>query len=163
MGGTSRSYLRDSDLSKLQEIAREELRSGTSDSPHAFLSFASEDLDKVSALRAQAKNDGLDFEFDDWSLREPFDSTRAEYIRSGIRDRIRHSSVVVVVLSNATAQSKWVNWEVEEALRQGKRILSVFSGGQEPRQKPSAITDNGVPVRPWTVENLSKFLKGDDI
>ena len=42
-------------------------------------------------------------EFNDWSLRAPFDSERADYVREGIRERIRQASLTLVYLSEHTA------------------------------------------------------------
>ena len=56
----------------------------------------------VDFLRGQAKNKQSDLEFNDWSLREPFNSKRAEYIKQGIRDRIKKSSVTIVYISDKT-------------------------------------------------------------
>lgn len=54
----------------------------------AFLSFVEEDLNLVNLFRGQAKNERFDLEFDDYSIKEPFDSRNADYIRRGINDRL---------------------------------------------------------------------------
>jgi len=53
-----------------------------------FLSFAHEDINEVNLLRGQAKDEGSAIEFNDWSVREPFDSRRADYIKQKIGERI---------------------------------------------------------------------------
>ena len=103
------------DLKRLERLAKETLSSA--DRPavrNVFISFVQEDLNDVNLLRGQAKNENTDLEFNDWSLREPFDSAKAEYIKRGIRERIRQSSVTLVYLSQKTAKSKWVDWEINE-------------------------------------------------
>ncbi len=50
----------------------------------AFLSFVEEDLNVVNLFRGQAKNQNSDLEFADYSIKEPFDSTNANYIAGGI-------------------------------------------------------------------------------
>ena len=49
-----------------------------------FLSFVEEDLKAVNLLRAQAKNDKIDLNFDDFSVKSPFDSKDASYIKKKI-------------------------------------------------------------------------------
>ena len=50
----------------------------------AFLSFVEEDLNLVNLFRGQAFNQDSDLEFDDYSIKQPFDSRNADYIGRGI-------------------------------------------------------------------------------
>lgn len=146
------------DLSSLEEKARDELRKASK--RNVFLSFAYEDVNEVNLLRGQAKNENSDLEFNDWSVQEPFDSDRAAYIRQRIGERIGQASVVVVYLSADSAQSKWVNWEVEEALHRGKRVLAVHKGDAAPQQRPASVTANKIRVVPWSrLADTIKALK----
>lgn len=126
---------------------------------NVFISFSSEDLDEVNLLRGQAKNENSDIEFNDWSLREPFDSKKADYIKRGIRERIRQCSVTVVYVSDETADSKWVDWEIRESIAMGKGVVAMHKGQSPPRRLPKAVTDNKVPVVPWNQKELAKAIK----
>jgi hypothetical protein len=53
-----------------------------------FLSFVEEDLVLVNLFRGQAKNKNNELEFFDYSVKEPFDSNNAAYVRTKIRERI---------------------------------------------------------------------------
>jgi hypothetical protein len=145
-GGGGRATL--GDVKSLMNKAREEIREQTG-RKNVFLSFAYEDINEVNLLRGQAKNERSNLDFNDWSVREPFDSERAEYIRQKIGERISQSSVTVVYLSDHTAQSRWVNWEVEESIRRGKAVLGVFKGESAPRSMPPAIPQHRVRCVPW--------------
>jgi len=126
-GGGGGSYgISLSDLGKYEQVAKDALKVGAGESKHnVFISFVSEDLDEVNLLRGQAKNENSDLEFNDWSLQEPFDSKNAEYIKRGIRERIRQSSVTVVYVSDSTAGSKWVDWEIRESIALGKGVIAL--------------------------------------
>ena len=126
---------------------------------NVFISFSSEDLDEVNLLRGQAKNENSDIEFNDWSLREPFDSKKADYIKRGIRERIRQCSVTVVYVSDETADSKWVDWEIRESIAMGKGVVAMHKGHSPPKRLPKAVTDNKVPVVPWNQKELAKAIK----
>ena len=56
----------------------------------AFLSFVQEDLNLVNLFRGQAKNERLDLEFADYSIKEPFDSRNVDYIARGITEQIKY-------------------------------------------------------------------------
>jgi len=112
---------------------------------------------EVNLLRAHSQNDNSDIEFNDRSVQEPYDSERAEYIRSRLGDRINQASTTVVYLSDNTAQSKWVKWEVEKSLELGKRVIAMHSKDRPPANLPGWIAEHNIKVVPWT--DLANELK----
>jgi hypothetical protein len=148
-GGRGRTTL--GDISGLVDKAKDELRRAeNAQKRNIFLSFAYEDVDEVNLLRGQAKNENSNIEFNDWSVREPYESSRADYIKQRIGERISQCSVTVVYISAETAASAWVNWEIEESFRRGKKVLAVHKGDVPPANLPSAVTSNKVRVVPWS-------------
>jgi hypothetical protein len=152
MGGPSGGRL--GDVRALEQKAREALQGGKR---NVFISFATEDMDEVNLLRAHAKNENSDIEFNDHSVREPYDSERAEYIKRRIEERINRSSVTVVYLSEHTAQSRWVAWEVQKSIDLGKKVIAVHSGKSFEGQQHGWIADNNIKTVPWS--NLADNLK----
>ena len=156
-GGSSRSI---GDIQSLLKTAKEELQKGNqSGKRNVFISFANEDINTVNLLRGQAKNDNSPIEFNDWSLREPFDSKRADYIKKGIRERIERSSVTVVYVSEHTASSKWVDWEIRESIRLGKGVVAVHKGESPPRRLPDAVVEHKVSVIQWTQTGVAAAIQ----
>ena len=92
----------------------------------AFLSFVEEDLNVVNLFRGQAKNEDNDLEFDDYSIKEPFDSSSADYIGRGIAAQIKFATLTICLYGPTTYGSRWVNWELEKTLSLGKPVI----GGQ---------------------------------
>ena len=158
-GGGGRGLTPD-ELRSLEQRAKKSMKGGDGAGKcNVFISFSSEDLDEVNLLRGQAKNENSDIEFNDWSLREPFDSKKADYIKRGIRERIRQCSVTVVYVSDETADSKWVDWEIRESIAMGKGVVAMHKGHSPPKRLPKAVTDNKVPVVPWNQKELAKAIK----
>ena len=158
MGGSGGGFGSD-DFRTIEERIKQSLAAAQGDGVrHVFISFDHDDLDKVTLLRGQAKNDRLELEFDDHSLRKPFDSADAEYIRAGIRERIARSSVTVVFLSDASATSKWVNWEIEESLRRGKGVVGVYQD-THPKSLPPAFKANRCKAVPWKLDQLQSAIE----
>ncbi len=150
MGGGGGGRWTGGDYKSLIDVAKEELRKGAGEGKrNVFLSFAYEDLDEVNLLRAQRKNPKSDLEFNDWSVKEPFESSRAEYIKQKIGERISQCSIVVVYLSSQTPQSRWVNWEVDEAVRVGKKVLCVHSGDTAPKVTPEFVNRHNLRTVRW--------------
>ena len=91
----------------------------------AFLSFVEEDIQLVNLFRGQAKSQVSALEFDDYSIKEPFHSTNAEYIGRGITEQIKYSTLTICLYGPTTHESGWVNWELRKSLDLGKPIMGV--------------------------------------
>lgn len=155
MGGSSTGgWSRLGDVRSLEQKAKAALQGGKR---NVFISFATEDMDEVNLLRGQAKNENNDIEFNDHSVREPYNSEQAEYIKRKIAERISRASVTVVFISDSTAQSHWVKWEVEKSVELGKKVVAVHSGKQFTGTTPQWVSDHGIKTVPWS--NLSDELK----
>jgi len=145
---------------ELAQIARDALKNGAK--PHkrnVFISFDSADIALVNLLRGQAKNDNIPIEFNDYSLKEPFNSERAEYIKSGIRERIRQASVTIVYLTDNTAKSEWVDWEIRESVKLGKGVIAIYQKDMPPTDLPPALKELGIkPVR-WSAEEIMNAIE----
>jgi hypothetical protein len=160
MGGGGGGPSSIGDVRSLIEHAKEELREGAKRGvKNVFISFAHEDIDEVNLLRGQAKNDNSLIEFNDWAISEPIESDRAEYIKRKIRDRIAQSSVTVVYVSDHTADSKWVDWEVQESIDQGKGVVAMYQGSGPPSRLPPALKKHKIKPVPWSQEILMKAIE----
>jgi len=147
-GGGSRSI---GDIQSLVDKAKQELREDEqSGRKNVFISFSYEDIDEVNLLRGQSKNDKSPIEFNDWSVSEPINSERAQYIKQKISERINQSSVTVVYLSPNARNSQWVKWEIEESLRRGKQVIGVHKGDTPPKSLPAPFKEKGLKVVPWS-------------
>ena len=159
MGGSTGGRIPSSDLRKLEERASQRLKEAVDQStPNAFISFSAKDLNEVNLLRGQAKNDNSDVEFSDYSVKSPYNSTDADYIKRKIREKIDLCSVTVVYLSENAATSKWVNWEIKESLKQGKGVIGTYSGNTPPTSVPPAFSEAGCTAVKWG-SNLSDAIK----
>ena len=158
-GGGSRS-LTPEETKKLSELVSRKISEAARPKGNVFISFAAESLDEVNLLRGQAKNENSDIEFNDWSLKAPYDSKNSDYIRNGIRDRIRQCSVTIVYLSPEAASSKWVDWEIRESLRLGKGVIAMYKGDKPPSQLPAAVSENNIKVVPWNHDQLATAIQG---
>ena len=126
---------------------------------NVFVSFCSDDFRDVGILCAQAKNENRNITFSDRSLRLPFNSEKSDHIKPGILEQIRQSSVTVVYVSDQTANSEWVDWEIRESLAQGKGVLAMHKGDARPKYLPKAITENNIKVLPWKQQLINDTIQ----
>jgi len=158
-GGGGREHAERVRVERLEQVARQKLAEAGLRGPNVFLSFDGDDLDLANGLRGQLANEDTDLNFQDWSVKEPYNSDKAEYIKARIRERIRRSSVVLVLLTEHSAQSHWVEWEINEAVRQGKRVIGMHTHANPPSHLPAPFVEHGLRVIPWSHENIMQALE----
>jgi len=148
------------DVDRLEDIARREIREKKPIRPRrrVYISFRGEDIDLVNLFRGQAKSENSDLDFIDFSLQVPFESENAEYIRSGIRERIKNSSVTIVLIGETTYKSEWVDWEIRESLRLGKGVVAVKLKEDSPII-PRALTEHGIEPLPRDQKKISHAIQ----
>ena len=90
-----------------------------------FISFDHDDTPQVLGfLGLRQIMDSFDFY--NHKLDRRIKSPDSGYVTRVIReDYIRPASVTVVLIGNLTAASRWVGWEIEESIRQGKGLLGI--------------------------------------
>jgi len=124
-----------------------------------FLSFVEEDLDLVNLFRGQAKNKSSALEFSDYSVKVPYDSNDATYIRRKIRERIRAASVTICLIGDTTNRSRWVDWEIRTSGDEGNKIIGVRLHSNATRDTPpKALTDLRVPIYNWDIDAIVRAI-----
>ena len=84
-----------------------------------------------------------------------------EYIKYQIlAPRIKWASVLVVYISPETKDSDWVNWEIEYAVREGKRIVGVWAWGEKGCELPEALAKHADSVVGWNGESIADAISG---
>jgi hypothetical protein len=122
---------------------------------NVFISFHIDDEAQVNLLRAQAKSEDFDIEFRDYSVKEPFD----EKWKTNCRERIAQTSMVVCMIGEKTAERKAVIWELEEAYRQGKKVIGVRIYRDKNYPIPKPLKDNNAPIVEWNLKEISRRLE----
>lgn len=94
----------------------------------------------------------------------------AEKIRKGLiaektlkrllRMKISWASTVVVVIGKNTHTRPWVNWEIETAHRQGKRIVGVYEHGGTENDVPPALDKYRDAIVAWNSKNIIGAIEG---
>ena len=105
-------------------------------------------------MRAQAKGEDFDIEFRDYSLKEPFD----EKWKTNCRERIAQTSMLICMIGEKTAEREAVVWELEEAYRQGKKVIGVRIYRDKSHPVPKPLLDNDAPIIEWNLKEISTLL-----
>lgn len=159
MGGGGGYSFSPVDKKELERKAKEHLQKAGESKRNVFISFSSDDMDEVNLLRGQSKNDGLDLEFSDHSVKKAYNSEQDDYIKRQIRGKIEKASVTMVYLSPNSMKSDWVKWEIEQSKKMGKGIIAVYKGEHPPANIPSHIKDNVSSIVQWNHASMMKAIE----
>ncbi len=121
---------------------------------NVFISFHTEDEPQVNLLRSQAKNESQNLDFRDYSVKEPFD----EKWKTQCREKISQTSAMIVMIGPGTANREAVKWEIEEAYRQGKKVVGVRIYRDRNDPIPSALKEHGAPIITWDTAKIQGLL-----
>ena len=85
------------------------------------------------------------------------------YIKSQILGPlINWAGTFICYVSSRTKQSEWVNWEIEYASKQGKRIIGVWGYGEKGCDLLSALFEYGDAMVSWNSNAIIDAINGKD-
>ena len=79
-----------------------------------------------------------------------------------LRMKISWSQSVIVLIGSETHASKWVNYEIEEANKQGKKIVGVYMHGGQDAQIPESLEKYATSIVAWNTESIMSAIDGSD-
>jgi len=94
-----------------------------------------------------------------WKGRKVNDET----IKRLLRRKITWAGSVLVLIGKETASRPWVNWEIEEASRQGKQIIGIYIRGGADSDIPEAFKKYGTTLVGWNTEKIIEAISGEGI
>ena len=133
---------------------------------HVFISHHHADDQKVDQLTQLLAKDGSDVRNSSVRMKPAnqrrMDEGRVkdETIKRLLRMKISWSSTVVVLIGKETNSRPWVNWEIEQAARQGKRIVGVYAYGGTDAEKPDALEKYGAAIVAWNSASIVDAIEG---
>jgi hypothetical protein len=133
---------------------------------HVFISHHHADDEKVDQLTNLLNRGGSDVRNSSVRMK-PANQRRMEEgkvsdetIRRLLRMKISWSTTVVVLIGKDTHTRPWVNWEITEAAKQGKRIVGVYAHGGTDAEKPEALERYGSSIVGWNTDSIVDAIEG---
>lgn len=135
---------------------------------HLFISHHHADDEEVTKLTELLTSQGYDVR--NSSIRaNPANQRRLEQglvrdevIRRLLRLKISWATTVVVLIGKETHNRPWVNWEIEEANRQGKRIVGVYVRGGTEADVPPSLEKYQTALVGWNSDRIMAAIDGGD-
>ena len=91
----------------------------------------------------------------------PNEAKDPDYIKSQIlAPQIQWASTLLVYMTPKTKDSEWVNWEIEYAHKERKRIVGVYAHGANECDVPEALEKYADDVRGWNSDGVVDAIVG---
>lgn len=135
-------------------------------SKNVFISHYGKEDDKVQRLKERFAEKGYNIR--NYSV----DSTKHrrkkrpsdELIKRFLRRQISWSSSLICMIGPKTHTRDWVNYEIEAAHRQGKKIVGIYTHGNNERvQLPDAFKKYGGAIIGWnSIDKLMNIMNNKE-
>lgn len=133
---------------------------------HVFISHHHADDQAVSNMTDMLARNG--YEIRNSSIRaKPANQRRLDQglvsdntIKRLLRMKMNWASTVIVVIGKNTAQRPWVDWEIQNAHRLGKRIVGVYERGGTENDKPARLEDYASAIVNWNADSIISAVEG---
>jgi hypothetical protein len=79
-----------------------------------------------------------------------------------LRRKISWAGTVVTLIGKDTHSRPWVNWEIEQANKQGKRIVGVYAQGGTHADVPASLEKYASSICGWNSECIIQAIDGTD-
>lgn len=87
----------------------------------------------------------------------PLDTKRDYELQSELTGQISGCTCIIVISGMYGAYSKWIDYEISEAVRMKKPIIAIRPRGQE--RIPSIITNNATVLVNWNSTSLIQAIR----
>lgn len=140
--------------------------SSTSNRRHLFISHHHQDDAEVTKLTNLLSGKGNDIRNSSVRLKPEnqrrMDEKRVsdKVIERILRMKISWASTVVVLIGKDTHARKWVNWEIDKADEQGKRIVGVYVRGGTEADIPPSLEKHGSAIVGWNTSSIMAAIDG---
>ena len=128
---------------------------------NVFISHIHEDDEGLSNLKSLLGKNGLQIRDSSITADNPNNATDERYIKTQIlAPRIRWAGVLIVYVSPGTKESEYVDWEIEYAHKENKRIVGVWAYGANNADTPRALDEYADAVVGWNSGRIIDAISG---
>jgi len=79
-----------------------------------------------------------------------------------LRMKISWASTAVVLIGDKTHSRPWVNWEIDQAHAQGKRIVGVFEKGGKDTDIPKSLEKYASAIVGWNASSIQRAIDNSE-
>lgn len=133
------------------------------DIKNVFISHVHEDDAGLEKLKSLLEKNGMTIRDSSINSSNPNNAKNPDYIKTSIlAPQINWAGTLIVYISPNTKHSEWVNWEIEYAAKQDKRVIGVWEHGVKDCELPSALKEYADAVVGWHGNAIIDAINGKD-
>lgn len=135
---------------------------------HLFISHHHQDDAEVTKLTNLLNSKGYDIRNSSVRMKPEnqrrMDEKRVsdKVIERILRMKISWASTVIVLIGKDTHSRPWVNWEIDKANEQGKRIVGVYVRGGTEADIPPSLEDHASAIVGWNTDSIMSAIDGEN-
>ncbi len=128
---------------------------------NVFISHVHEDDAGLKKLKDLVASKGMEIRDASIHTGKENDAKDPDYIKSKILGpQIDWAGTFIVYVTPKTKNSAWVDWEIEYAAKQGKRIIGVWGHGDNNCEAPDALKNYADAVVGWNGDRIVDAING---
>jgi len=133
------------------------------DKRNVFISHVHKDDHGLQKLKDLLAPKGMEVRDSSIHVGKFNNATDEHYIKTQIlAPAINWAGVFICYVSPQTKNSDWVNWEIEYAAKQGKRIIGVWEHGEKECDLPDALKEHADALVGWNGDSIVDAINGKD-
>ncbi|WP_080931445.1 TIR domain-containing protein [Xanthomonas arboricola] len=131
---------------------------------HLFISHRFVDDASVGHLTKMLNRAGWDIRNSSVRLRQANEQRRQNgeiperALERLLRMKVSWAQTVVVVIGRTTHRSKWVDYEIEQANRLGKRIVGIYARGEREAKLPESLEKYASSIVAWSTQSIREAI-----
>jgi hypothetical protein len=130
---------------------------------NVFISHIHEDDSGLTKLKDLLKTKGMEVRDSSIHTGKFNNAKDPDYIKTQIlAPAINWAGTFIVYVSPSTKESEYVNWEIEYAAKQGKRIIGVWAYGEKGCDLPPALQEYADALVGWNGDAIVDAINGKD-
>lgn len=123
-----------------------------------FISYKWEDNSYFNGMKGLLSNPNNKYIHSILAEREDLRNRGENVVKSELKEKIRNCNRVICLVGEDTQSSKWVQWELDVATSQNKKIIAVRIPGTT-GGAPRLIRERNISVIKWKADEVNKALK----
>lgn len=124
---------------------------------HIFISHAWKYDEHYKTVVQWLDNSGILYSNYSVPQHDPVDANNDFNLKIALINQIAPSSIVLIIAGMYAAYSKWIEYEINEAVRMGKTIVGIEPWGQQ--RIPAIILNNSTTTVGWNSNSVINAIK----
>ena len=129
---------------------------------NVFISHHGKDDEHVLSLKEKLAERGCQIRNSAPDSTKPNDLKEDHEIKQHLRDQISWAGTFICLIGYETYDREWVEWEIEQALMMGKKIIGVFAhGAAQDAEIPKGLELGSDDIVGWQFDKIIDALEND--